>query len=319
MPLPPAALTIINVMFRCFMKSLVGTIVFISGFEMIHASIDFDAKTSIVVEQRLFSLFKSKCQDNPNPQCLKESGARDEIQQLCGHLSDEGRKSCLNVAESLVAKILSNPNTLLRNDFSDELLTELEKGLLKIVKSQCQSDPSAECIKNSGAAAELKRVCGHLSKEGKSNCSISAQMFLTKLLNDLRSGKETLYFTNDPEELNSQIQEARRIELEQAQKLAELAEQSQRIAEERRAIQERTHQDNLEAVRLRQEAEAQAKWLEELDKRKAREEREAFLSRTGVQGVLVDLFIALSLLISFFVVNLEYTLNRLKGVRVDKT
>lgn len=169
---------------------------------------------------------------------------------------------------------------------------------------ECGSDPSELCLKNSSLMQLTKDVCGR-APPGVSEADHR------DIFRELCVGDATFA-------VNGAI-----AEVEVSKKIdASNAKQNEWALKEieRRNIQtELDNQKYQEQVKKEEKDELAMKAVRkrDLEIQRESEEKRDLIERTGMKGLLVDLFVALSLVLAFLIVNYEAMLLKIRGVGND--
>jgi len=189
---------------------------------------------------------------------------------------------------------------------NDEKRGEWKKIVASAFLDECQSDPSESCLKASSLMQLTRDVCGRVPPGV--NAAVHRDILRDSCLKDAQEGVRAAAAAISERE--ARLADVVREDAKQARMESELRQRNAYIEAEQQRRLEKENKDALQAQRVRNR---------DLAIEKAREEREALMERSGVKGVLVDIFVALSLLLALLILNFEAVFLKIRGVRNDQT
>jgi len=188
-------------------------------------------------------------------------------------------------------------------EHNDEKRGEWKKIVASAFLDECQSDPSESCLKASSLMQLTREVCGRVPP------GVSAvdhrDIFREVCVNDVEQGVRTAI--REINERRAKVAEVAHQNAVRERMEAELQERNARVEAENKRSEERWKKHEQEVSNRH------------LEIQKAREERKALIERVGLNGVLVDLFVALCLVLAFLIINYDVLLLKFRGVRNDQT
>lgn len=187
---------------------------------------------------------------------------------------------------------------------NDEKRQEWKSLVKTTFTEECQDDPTPTCLEGSSLMPLAKQVCGKVPP-GVTNIN-NVEIYREVCLNDATLAVSEVIAEIDNTKKNavsnvSQNEWALK-EIERSNIQTELANQKY----QEQVKKEEKDELAMKAVRKR-----------DLEIQRESEEKRDLIERTGMKGLLVDLFVALSLVLAFLIVNYEAMLLKIRGVGND--